>query len=122
MPQGIGQRGLFRNRLQLQKRVETTDPNTGNTSGNWTPVQWVWAQLSSPSVAMQVATGREQLGAGALEEQRPHTITLDSRVSVDHTMRFATVDGRYFNVLTVTLDEGAHRIQHVGCMERVGAR
>ena len=122
MPQGIGQRGLLRNRLLLQKRVETTDANTGNTAGNWTDVQWVWAMLASPSVAEQVASGREELGAATMEQRRPHAITVDGAVPVDHTSRFKTVDGRVFDVLTVVPDEHSHRLKRVQAMERVGAK
>lgn len=81
--------GKRNRRLLLQRRNPTVDAE-GNVLPNWTDVQYVWAEMTVPSVLAASGARGEREQAGLEEQLRPHTITLHGtlRNLVDHNSRF----------------------------------
>lgn len=118
--------GHKRKRLLLQRRGPQTTDAEGNTPDNWQPVMWVWAEIASPSVLAQAASGREQEVAEQPEQRRPHSILLRGNLApyIDHNCRFllggdTVPPARVLEILTVTDRGELHEDVSVQAMEIV---
>ena len=94
--------GRLRHRIEIQRRVQTQNVNTGLVSKAWTP-QW-----TNVPAAVEFLSARELIAAQAVQSQIVARITVRYRDGLDASMRIV-YRGQYYDIAGVMPDKDSGR-------------
>lgn len=106
----------YRHRIAIQEKSEVQDPDTGDISFEWTPLQLNKAPLNDVPAEVLTGPGREFIAANARQAETTARINLRWFPGLKETHRIVW-DGRYFEIISIELDATARREYRLRCKD-----